>query len=52
MTGFHDNPSPKKEEQICGKAELPRSRAGDSPDQFNIKFFYLGSPESTIKIDD
>ena len=52
ITGFHDNPSPQKEEQIFGKVELPMSRAGDSPDQFNIKIFYLGSPESTIKIDD
>ena len=33
MTKFHDNPSPRMEEQICGKVELPRSRARDSPKQ-------------------
>ena len=31
MTGFHDTPSPWMEDQICGKVEHPRSRAGDIP---------------------
>ena len=31
MTKFYDDPSPQIEEQICGKVEPPRRRAGGSP---------------------
>ena len=47
MTRFHDNPSPRMEEQICGKVELPKSRAGDSPtsELYQSKSYMEQSPQ-------
>ena len=38
MTKFHYNPSPPMKEQICGKVEVPRSCAGESPGYRKIKY--------------